>query len=118
MSGLIVHRLNNGVLGVFGSTSTDLSVTRSPSLRDSVKPDGSTNGAFMHDASLQTLEEVVDFYSTGIQDHDNLSSLLKTGNQPTKFNFTVTQKEDLVNYLKTLTDAKLVADVKYSDPFK
>ena len=35
----------------------------------------------MHDGRFETLEEVVDHYSTGIQNHDNLSEELKNADQ-------------------------------------
>jgi len=74
-------------------------------------------GPYMHDGRFATLEEVVDFYSENIADHDNLHFSLKQNNKAKKFNFTKYQKESLVAYLKTLTDDKLLEDEKWSDPF-
>ncbi len=73
---------------------------------------------YMHDGRFQTLEQVVDHYSTGIQDHPNLSYDLRSGSQATKFNYTENQKEALIAFLNTLTDNKLITDEKYSNPFK
>ena len=72
----------------------------------------------MHDGRFETLEEVIEHYSTGIQNHNNLHNFLKAGNSAKKFNFSDSDKQDLVEYLKTLTDTDFIADVKYSDPFK
>lgn len=74
-------------------------------------------GPYMHDGRFTTLEEVIDFYSDGIQNHVNLSPKLKDGYQAKKFNFTEQEKEDLINFLHTLTDVEMLNEAKYSDPF-
>lgn len=77
-------------------------------------------GPYMHDGRFTSLEEVVDHYSEGVQNHENLSQFLKDNStqQAMKMNFSSTDKEDLVNYLKTLTDTEFVSAEKWSDPFK
>ena len=47
----------------------------------------------MHDGRFETLEEVLDFYSSGIQNHENLSPLLKQGDEPVRMNFSEADKE-------------------------
>ncbi len=73
---------------------------------------------YMHDGRFATLEQVVDHYSTGIKYSSTLSQQLSLGNAPKKFNFTATQKEDLVAFLSTLTDDVFRADKRFSNPFK
>lgn len=63
---------------------------------------------YMHDGSLTTLEEVVDFLNTGGENHPNKSSLI----QP--LNLTNQEKTDLVNFLKTLTDWDFIQNEKHS----
>lgn len=75
-------------------------------------------GPYMHDGRFETLREVIDHYSEGIQNHPNLNSELKDGLQAKKMNFTEEEKSDLEAYLKTLTDENLKKDVRFSDPFK
>lgn len=75
---------------------------------------------YMHDGRFATLEQVVDFYSTKVVDNPNLSPPLRLpppGNGVSRPNFTAQQKADLVNFLKSLTDASLASDPKYGDPF-
>ncbi len=72
---------------------------------------------YMHDGRFKTLEEVVNFYSTGIQDHPNLNPLLKENGHAKKFNFSVGEKDALVQFLKTLTDPQMALEEKWSDPF-
>ena len=74
---------------------------------------------YMHDGRFETLEDVVEHYSSGIQDHENLHFNLKNNNNSSpNMNFSDQDKSDLVAYLKTLTDETLLADVRFSDPFK
>jgi len=62
---------------------------------------------YMHDGRFATLEEVVEFYSTGIQAHPNLNPVLKEEDgEPIKMNFTEEEKKGLVAFLETLTGNK------------
>ncbi len=78
------------------------------------------SGPYMHDGRFESLEEVIDHYSEGVQNHDNLSDALKNPSTQTalKMNFSASEKQDLVNYLLTLTDYEFVQAEKWSDPFK
>jgi cytochrome c peroxidase len=74
---------------------------------------------YMHDGRFTTLEQVVEHYSTGVQNHPNLSPQLKLPNgQPRLLNLTAQDKAALVAFLKTLTDRTVTTDEKYSNPFK
>lgn len=73
---------------------------------------------YMHDGRFKTLDEVLEHYSHGIQNHPNLSADLKSGGQPVKMNFTDSQKQALIAFLNTLTDNSLLASEQFSDPFK
>ncbi len=85
---------------------------KTPSLRNSEVRDG-----YMHDGRFTSLEEVVEFYSTGIQNNPNLDIRLKVGGQPLHLNFTAEQKAALVAFLKTLTDQSFLSNEIFSDPF-
>ncbi len=74
---------------------------------------------YMHDGRFKTLEEVIEHYSTGVQNHPNLSQQLKLPNgQPRNLNLSAADKAALVAFLKTLTDLSVTTDVKYANPFK
>lgn len=74
---------------------------------------------YMHDGRFATLEQVVEHYSSGVQNHPNLSQQLRLPNgQPRLANLSVQDKAALVAFLKTLTDPTIATDVKYSNPFK
>ncbi len=99
-------------LGVHTNLAVDMAKFKIPQLRNIAQ-----TGPYMHDGRFETLEEVVDFYSTDIAAHPNLDSRLKDGNSPMKFNFTAQEKSDLVNFLKTMSDDFLLTDSRWSDPF-
>ncbi|MDZ4809825.1 MAG: cytochrome c peroxidase [Bacteroidota bacterium] len=74
---------------------------------------------YMHDGRFATLEHVVEHYSTGVKNHPNLLPQLRLpGGQPRLINLSPQDKAALVAFLKTLTDATVSTDVKYSNPFK
>jgi len=93
-----------------------LSIFKSPTLRNI-----ELTAPYMHDGRFETLEEVVDFYSTGIQPHVNAFSQYygnpSIGIPFTGFEFSQEEKTDLVAFLKTLTDLSFITDPKWSDPF-
>ena len=74
---------------------------------------------YMHDGRFGTLEEAVEHYSSGIQDHPNLHPLLRDENgEPFLFDFTEEEKAALVAFLKTLTDFRVIDDRRYQNPFR
>ena len=84
-----------------------------PSLRNIA-----VRGRYMHDGRFVSLEEVIDFYSTGIQDNPNLAPGLQDPNgDPLQFNFNQNQKNALLAYLDTFTDDTLLDSDMFSDPF-
>ena len=115
--------VNNGLdaestidLGVYEATGNpnDIGKFKAPSLINiGARP------PYMHDGRFATLEEVMDFYSKGIQPHTNLSPILSgSDGWVNNFNMTQDEKEALVAFLHTLTDETMLTAEKYSDPFK
>ena len=78
-------------------------------------------GAFTHDGRFTTLEEVIEFYSTEIQDHPDLDFRLRENFDPNgaavNFNFSDEDIDGLVAFLRTLTDNTFLTDPRFSDPF-
>jgi cytochrome c peroxidase len=70
---------------------------------------------YMHDSRFSTLEEVVDFYSSKIQQTSpNLDEHMPEFGSG--LNLTTQQKADLVAFLKSLTDDDFLKNSKFSDP--
>jgi len=86
---------------------------RIPSLRNI-----GVTGPYMHDGRFEKLEDVIEFYSHSIQDHEDLDPKLKDNGLPIRFNFTELEKQALVAFLQTLTDQEYLTAEKYSSPFK
>lgn len=113
---------NNGLdlvstndLGVFETFSTDnyKGAFKIPTLRNI-----SFSAPYMHDGRFKTLQQVIEHYNSGVQNHSNLSEFLKdaSGN-PQQLNLTEEQKKALLDFLKTLTDPDILHNEKWSDPF-
>jgi len=74
---------------------------------------------YMHDGRFQNLEQVIDFYSTGVQNHVNLHTVLRNLNgTPKKFNFSHVEKQDLIAFMNTLTDKEALMDKRFANPYK
>jgi cytochrome c peroxidase len=78
---------------------------------------------YMHDGRYNTLEEVIDHYSTGINTSPNLSAVLRENpmdatSPARKMNISPAEKKAIVAFLKTLNDDKSNTDPKFSNPFK
>jgi cytochrome c peroxidase len=71
---------------------------------------------YMHDGRFTTLEQVMDFYSTGVKPHPNLDGSLRVSRERLKMDDT--EKAALVAFLKTLSDPHFLTDPKFSDPFE
>ncbi len=72
-------------------------------------------GPYMHDGRFKTLEEVIDFYSEGLINSPYVNPLMKNVAYG-GVRLLAQEKQDLVAFLKTLTDHQLVDDPKFSKP--
>jgi cytochrome c peroxidase len=81
-----------------------------PSLRNIA-----VTGPYMHDGRFRTLEEVIDHYNGGIKESSTVDPAILT----TKEGLGLSQqdKEDLINFLKTLTDEAYLNEASYKSPF-
>ena len=108
-------------LGEVTGLTSDEGFFKVPSLRNI-----ELTAPYMHDGRFATLEQVVEFYNSGVVNHPNLSPQLRLppgppGSpppQPRRLNLTAQQKTALVAFLKTLTDTSVTTHPKYSDPFR
>ncbi len=75
-------------------------------------------GPYMHDGRFKTLDDVLNHYSHGIQNHPSLDEKFRNGSKAKKLNLSENDKVALISFLKTLTDKNLITNPKFSDPFK
>jgi cytochrome c peroxidase len=88
---------------------------KAPSLRNVAR-----TAPYMHDGRFQTLDQVVEHYSSGVHPHPNLGLAVNEETQvngTSGFGLTATQKSALIAFLKTLTDEQFLTDSRFSDPF-
>lgn len=96
-------------IGEITAKTTDMNTFKIPSLRNVA-----LTAPYMHDGRFKTLEEVLNHYATGIKKTANLSIQMRAGGIGLK----AQDQTDIIAFLKTLTDASLAKNPRYSDPFK
>ncbi len=116
-NGLEFPYVDLGVGGITGQPQ-DNGLFKAPSLRNI-----ELTAPYMHDGRFATLEEVVEFYNSGVVFNANLPPPLRAppapGQPPSarRLNLTNNQKSALVAFLKTMTDTNLTGAARFSDPF-
>ena len=76
-------------------------------------------GPYMHDGRFNSLREVINHYSEGIQFHEQLDEKFKHHDGTVKgLKFNEVEKIALEAFLRTLSDEEYIKEVKFSDPFK
>lgn len=111
------HQPPTFALGGSGSNGLDAGETRrlkSPSLKNVGR-----SSAFMHDGRFTSLEQVVEHYSSGVQDGPGLDNRLKGADgAPLRPNLPPEDKAALVAFLKTLGDPVLANDARFASPLR
>jgi len=67
---------------------------------------------YMHDGRFNTLEEVLNHYSFQVKQSTTVAGQLVGG-----FDLTLSEQEDLINFLETLTDDEFLTNPDFSNPF-
>ncbi len=110
-----VEQAGKGLYEVTGLT-TDAGKFKVPILRNA-----EFSGPYMHDGRFNTLEEVVEFYSTGIKENNNIDPIfLKNLDRLEQFGglgFSSREKQALVAFLKTLSDTIFINNPRLKSPF-
>jgi cytochrome c peroxidase len=105
------------VIGKIGG-GVDISITRSPTLRDIINQNGKLNGSMMHTGSFQTLRSVIDHYNLiRAEGNSNLDPKLTPAGRPQNLALTETEKNQLEAFLKTLTGSSVYTAPQWSNPF-
>lgn len=124
-NGLDVNPKDVGV-ALHTEKASDRGFFKTPTLRNV-----QLTAPYMHDGRFKTLKEVVDFYNQDIKPHDELDPILRIDSakaswsetpvakrETVQLDLTELERDALVSFMETLTDHKLVADERFSDPFK
>jgi cytochrome c peroxidase len=110
---------NNGIVGKIGVPGIDITITRTPSLRDLVNNAGVQNGPLMHTGNLATLQNAVGHYNTIniAPGNTNLDPRLTPGGVGQQLNFTGAEMSAIVAFLRTLSGSNVYSDRKWGNPF-
>ncbi|WKZ76004.1 MAG: cytochrome c peroxidase [Vicingaceae bacterium] len=104
------HFENNGLYTVYADAgraritnlSSDVGKFKVPTLRNA-----EYTSPYMHNGSFSSLEEVIAHYASGGKNHVNKSVLLKG------FNIPETEKQDLIHFLKSLSDKEFLSNKNF-----
>lgn len=96
-------------LGAVTGDPNDNAKFRTPSLRNLA-----FTAPYMHDGRFATLEEVIDFYSEGLQNSPTIDPLMKNVGQG-GVQLSPSDKSDLVAFLLTLTDNEFVTNPAFQN---
>jgi cytochrome c peroxidase len=88
---------------LFSLLEEDIGKFKVPSLRNI-----EFTSPYMHDGSLENLEEVINHYASGGKNHPNQSPLVSG------FKISDEQTQNLVNFLKALSDHKFLNEPRFS----
>ena len=70
---------------------------------------------YMHDGRLGTLEDVLDFYTDGLVDSETLDPIFRQEEGSLGLDITPLEKQQLIAFLKTLTDNDFLLDDRFSE---
>ncbi len=108
--------------GKITKAQADFGKFKTPTLRNVA-----LTAPYMHDGRFKTLRQVIDFYSDSIKLSPNLdphlllhiNAMAKGGGKKTGgMHFSESEKQDLLNFLGTLTDTTFIHNTALQNPYK
>ena len=113
-SQIMLTGMNSGLDAVPTDSGAGRGAFRAPSLRNVA-----IRAPYMHDGRFNSLDEVLDFYDSGVQANENLDPRLRdrATQTPRRLNLTAEQRIALKAFLHALTDSTFLSAPEYSDPF-
>ncbi len=111
---------NNGVIRpLTQGAGQELSITRSPTLRDAVNATGGSNGPFMHSGVFNSLQNVVGHYNNipAQAGNNNLDARLAPGGNVQRLNLSGAEINAIVAFIQTLSGRDVYTNEKWGSPF-
>ncbi|MCO6494167.1 MAG: cytochrome-c peroxidase [Bacteroidetes bacterium] len=106
-----VFNTDKGRYDVTGKTS-DIGLYKTPTLRNA-----SLRKRFMHDGRFTSLEQVIEFYNSGVHmNSPNIDPLMILPQKENGLMLSQEQKDNLLAFLKTLTDVSFTTNPNFSKP--
>ena len=72
---------------------------------------------YMHDGRFKTLEEVLDFYSSGVNQSVNIDSKMEFAHR-SGAKLSTEEKKKIIAFLLTLSDSLFISNPEFSNPFE
>ncbi len=72
-------------------------------------------GPYMHNGSLETLEEVLEHYNTGIKDSPTLDSIFRKREAAPGITINPDEQKKIIAFLKTLSDTAFINDKRFAE---
>lgn len=106
---------NTGLDAEPADTGAGRGMFRAPSMRNIA-----VRAPYMHDGRFKTLDEVIDFYSSGVQANPHLDLRLRdrASQEPRRLVLDAGQRAALLAFLHALTDSTFLAAPEFADPFR
>lgn len=102
--------LNRGRFDVTGNPD-DMGKFKTPTLRNiAITP------PYMHDGRFTTLEQVIEFYNSGVKRPPTLDPIMTKPSFAHGLQLTAQQKSDLLAFLRALTDSAFLSNPAFSHP--
>lgn len=101
--------IDKGRYNVTGDPN-DLGKFRTPNLRNAA-----LRTHYMHDGRFTTLREVIEFYDNGFKRVGNIDPVMLKEGKENGLDLTEAEKEQLIAYLKTLTDYPMITDTMFQE---
>jgi cytochrome c peroxidase len=89
----------------------DMGLFKTPTLRNI-----QLTAPYMHDGRYLTLEQVVEHYNSGVKQSNTLDPIMTKPSKIYGLGLTPTEKQDLVAFLKTLTDTTFTKNPLLQNP--
>ncbi len=109
LPGLLSYPAPNVGIYEYTKDPSDVGKFKAPTLRNIA-----LTAPYMHDGSIATLEGVLDHYAAGGRAHDNPNKDPLIGG----FKLSEQDRQDLIEFLKSLTDDAVLHDQRFANPWQ
>ena len=111
---------NNGIIGKLNASGIDVTVTRSPTLRDLTNASGQLNGPLMHTAGITSIEAAIRHYGNiniAPGNGQRLDPRLRPNGFGQQLNLTNDEVNAVVAFINTLSGNNVYTDRRWANPF-
>lgn len=111
---------NNGIIGKLNAQGIDVTVTKSPTLRDLTNPQGQLNGPLMHTAGINNIQTAIGHYGNiniAPGNAQDLDPRLRPNGFGQQLHLTANEVNAVIAFMNTLNGVNVYTDKKWGNPF-